>query len=343
LQKFAKIVWAEVIEEHMMEQTRYKKVFITGALGFVGHALSERYRELGSETCGLDVHADASAGVVAGDVSRPEEWQDVVSGCDLVIHTAAIVTNNVTHSEAWRVNVLGTRCVLDAAIKAGAKRFVHISSLAAMRFILEDRADESAAVMSTGNPYVDTKIASEHATLAAHAAGEIACTVIRPADIYGPGSRPWTLIPVQMIKKGLFLLPAHGQGVFRAIYIDDLVNGVMLAAEKDEGRGQIFILGGEKATTCEKFFGHYYRMLGKGEPRMLSTSAAITIAEVGRVIFTLLGRQTELGRGAMEMLSKKNTVSNVKARQLLGWQQEIDVEEGMRRTESWLREQKILE
>ena len=325
-----------------MDQTRYRKVFITGALGFMGRALSAQYQALGAETCGLDVRADASANVVAGDVSRPDEWQDVLSGCDLVIHTAAIVTNNVSREEAWRVNVLGTRRVLDASIKAGVKRFVHVSSLAAMRFILEDQADESAPVMPTGNPYVDTKIASEQVVLAAHAAGEMACTIIRPADIYGPNSRPWTLIPVQMIQKGLFLLPAHGQGVFRAIYIDDLVNGVMLAAEKDEGIGQIFILGGEVATTCEKFFGHYYRMMGKDGQRMLSTSTAVAIAEAGRMIFKLLGKPTELGRGAMEMLSKKNTVSNKKAHDLLGWYPQVDLEEGMRRTEVWLREQGLL-
>jgi nucleoside-diphosphate-sugar epimerase len=326
----------------MMTQTRYRKVFITGALGFVGRALSARYRELGAETHGLDVRGDFEGGVAEGDVTRPEDWQSHINGSDLVIHTAAIVTNNVTREEAWRVNVLGTRRVLDAAKKAGAKRFVHISSLAAMRFILDDGADETAPVMPTGNPYVDTKIASEQTVLAAHAAGEMACTIIRPADVYGPGSRPWTIIPVQMIQKGMFLLPTHGQGVFRAIYIDDLVNGVILAAEKDEGIGQIFILGGEIATTCEKFFGHYYRMLGKGSPRMMSTSAAIAIAEVGRTLFTLLGRQTEMGRGAMEMLSKKNTVSNEKAHKLLGWQPKVDLEEGMRRTEVWLREQRML-
>ena len=156
------------------------------------------------------------------------------------------------------------------------------------------------------------------------------------------GGYPWTIIPVQMIQKGMFLLPAHGQGVFRAIFIDDLVEGVMLAAEKDEGIGQIFILGGETATTCEKFFGHYYRMLGKGSPRTMSTSTAIVIAEIGRAIFTLLGRQTELGRGAMEMLSKKNTVSNAKSHRLLGWQPKVDLDEGMRRTEAWLRAEKML-
>ena len=84
-----------------MEQTRYHKVFITGALGFMGRALSVQYRALGAEACGLDVRADASANVVAGDVSHPEEWQDVLNGCDLVIHTAAIVTNNEAVGIVW--------------------------------------------------------------------------------------------------------------------------------------------------------------------------------------------------------------------------------------------------
>ncbi|MFC1996106.1 NAD-dependent epimerase/dehydratase family protein [Chloroflexota bacterium] len=326
----------------ILEHTQYQRVFVTGALGFVGRAILEHYRDLGVEALGLDLRADSAIGVIDGDVSHPDTWQEHMGGCDLVIHTAAIVTNNVSRSEAWRVNVLGTRRVLDAAIRAKAQRFVHLSSLASMRFILDDLADETAPVMPTGNPYVDTKIASEQVVLAAHAAGEITCTIIRPADIYGPHSRPWTVVPVQMIKKGFFLLPAHGQGVFRAIYIDDLVDGVLRAAENKDGRGQIFILGGESTITCEEFFGHYYRMLGKGSPRMLSTPVAIAIAEIARLVFKLLGRQTEMGRGVMEMLSKKNTVSNAKAQQLLGWRPQVDLEEGMRRTEIWLGEQGIL-
>lgn len=327
----------------MTERTRYKRVFITGALGFVGRALGARYRALGAEVRGLDVRADAAANVVAGDVTRPEGWQAHLDGSDLLIHTAAIVTNNIPRAEAWRVNVLGTRRVLDAAKQAGVKRFMHISSLAAMRYNSEDGADETAALLPTGNPYVDTKIAGEHAVLAAHAAGEIACTILRPADIYGPGSRPWTIVPFQMIQKGLFFLPARGRGIFRAIYIDDLVDGIVLAAEKEVGCGQVFVLGGQAAVTCDEFFGSYYRMLGKGEhPPHFSTRVAVALAEAGRVLFALAGRQTELGRGAMEMLSKKNTVSNAKAKRILGWEPQVDLAEGMRRTEAWLRVQGML-
>ncbi len=329
---------------NLIDHTRYQKVFITGAMGFVGWALASAYRQLGAQVVGLDVRADDSANVIAGDVAEPAAWQDQMQGSDLVIHTAALVTNNVSKTVAWWVNALGTRRVLVAARQAGVRRFVYISSLAAMRFVDKPQADETAAVMPTGNPYVDSKIAAEHAVLAAHSAGELECTVIRPADVYGPGSRPWTIVPVQMIRKGLFLLPMHGQGLFRALYIDDLVAGILLAAEKDEAAGQIFILGGEKPLTTAQFFGHYYRMLGKGDrPRTFSSPVAIAIAETGRFLFRLMGRPTELGRGAMEMLSKKNTVSNEKAHRLLGWQPEVDLDEGMRHTEVWLRAQGMLD
>ncbi len=326
----------------MNVHTRYRKVFITGALGFLGKALMEHYRASGAEVIGLDLRAHPPSAVIAGDITRPDEWEEAVAGCDLVVHTAAIVSNNVPATEAWRINVLGTRKILNVARKYKVQRFVHVSSLAAMRFIAEDCADETAPVMPTGNPYVDTKIASEHAVLAAHAAGEVSCTIVRPADVYGPGSRPWTILPVQMIKKGLFFLPAYGKGLFRPVYIDDLVNGIFLAAATDIAAGHIFLIGGEQVVPCKEFFGHYYRMLGKKGPPVLSTPLAVALAEAGRLLFKMVGKSTELGRGAMEMLAKKTSVSNAKARLLLGWEPLVSLEEGMRRTEIWLRQQKII-
>ena len=80
--------------------------------------------------------------------------------------------------------------VLRAAVAAGVLRFVHISSIAAYGFDFPDGVTENDPVRVSGYSYVDTKVNSEHVVLAAEAAGEIATTIIRPGDVWGPASRP---------------------------------------------------------------------------------------------------------------------------------------------------------
>ena len=190
------------------------KVFITGASGFIGRTIAAKLRARGDEVCGVDIVANPDANVVAGDISAPGDWQDHTAGCDLIVHTAAIVSNSEDMQAQWRVNTVGTRNTLDAAVRAGARRFVYLSSVRAFSDTgFPDNVTEAWPVRPDGNPYVDTKIACEQVVLQAHAAGEIAVTIVRPGDVYGPGSRPWTIIPVEMIKANRFLLPAMGNGI----------------------------------------------------------------------------------------------------------------------------------
>ena len=245
-------------------------VFITGALGFIGRTLADRLRSEGIEVRGVDVRSQPDSGVIAGDVSEPGPWQEHARGCELVIHTAAIVSNAVGLGEQWRVNVGGTRRALDAAARGGASRFVHFSSVRAFSDVdFPDGVDERHPVRPDGNPYTDTKIASEQVALQAHAAGEIQCTVIRPGDVYGPRSRPWTLLPVEAIKARRFVLPARGQGVLAPTYVENLVDGVMLAATRPEAAGQVFTISDGAGVSCAEFFGHYARMLGVPPPTAL--------------------------------------------------------------------------
>lgn len=325
-------------------------VFVTGANGFMGRALMERYSAMGAEVCGVDVEADPARGVVAGDVAEPSGWRRAVEDAQVVIHTAAIVSNNIAPERAWHVNVVGTQQVLDAATDAGAARFVQISTMGVTRFAhlhpeaaqhsLPGRGlDERWPLMPTGNPYTDTKIAGEHAVLAAHASGQQACTVLRPADVYGPGCRPWVLEPIAALRANRFLLPARGQGLFTPVYIDDVVEGIVRAAASPAAAGQIFHLGGEVPVTTLEYFGHLSRMLGMTDPpRSAPTAVAVAVAEVARFIAVVRGQHTELGRGVMAMLAKTRGVSNDKAHEVLGWWPRVDLDEGMRRVEVWLRD-----
>lgn len=312
---------------------------ITGANGFIGRTLAERLRERGDTVRGVDLVADPERGVVAGDVGEPAGWQDVVTAGATVVHTAALVSNLPTLDEAWRVNVLGTRRVLDAAVAGGAGRFVHVSSVRAFSDLgFPDGVTEAHPLRPDGNPYVDTRVASEQVVLQAHAAGELEATIVRPGDVYGPGSRPWTVLPVRMIKARRFLLPAMGRGIFSPVYVDDLVAGLVAAADRPEGVGQVFTLSGGVGVECRDFFGHYYRMLGRRGPVVMPTAAALALATAAERVNRLRGADDETNPTAVRYFCRTGTYSVEKARTLLDHHPRVDLAEGMRRTEAWLRD-----
>jgi nucleoside-diphosphate-sugar epimerase len=319
------------------------KVFISGALGFIGSVLAERYRKSGAEVRGVDVRADPALGVVAGDIGDPGRWQKHAQGCDLVINTAAYAGFGGELNEVWRVNVLGTWRMLDAAAEGGAKRFVQFSSVTTFGFDYPDGVDESYPVRLTGNPYPDSKIASEQVCLQAHMAGDVPVTIVRPGDVYGPRSRGWTLLPVKMIKSGQMVLPAAGRGQIGPVYVDNLVDGVTLAAESPDAVGEIFTIADGYAIDIANFFGYYARMLGKSGVRTLPTPLARTIAAAGGRIEKTLGRDTEMSAASIDYLTKRGAYSIEKARRVLGYEPKVSLEEGMRRCEEWLRSEGLIE
>ena len=318
--------------------SRPKRVFITGANGFIGRALARRYRDYGAEVSGVDMSADPAWNVVAGDVREVDRWRRHLDGADLVIHTAAVVSMVAPMRAAWEVNCHGTRRLLTACREGGTTRFVQLSSVAAFGFDFPDGVDESWPLITNGNSYTDTKITGEHTILAAHAGGELDCTIIRPGDVYGPASRAWVVVPVQMMKSRQFILPDRGRGIFSPIYIDDLVDGVVLAAGLQQGAGKVFTLAHGTGVTCAEFFGHHWRWLGRrGSIPSLPKTVAIGLAEAGAKLARLTGKSTELGRGSIGLLSRRGTYSIEKARRLLGFEPKVDLAEGMRRSEAWAR------
>ncbi|HTM83994.1 MAG TPA: NAD-dependent epimerase/dehydratase family protein, partial [Mycobacterium sp.] len=279
------------------------RVFITGANGFIASALAGRLRELGAEVSGVDLTASPADHVVAGSTLDPTRWADRLSGVDVVIHTAAIVSNAAPLDKAWEVNVLGTQRVLRAAAEAGVSRLVHLSSIAAYGFEFRDGVDETDPIRVSGYSYVDTKVNSEHVVLAAQAAGEIATTIIRPGDVWGPHSKPWTILPLEMIRKGQLILPAHGHGVFSPVYIDNLVDGMILAISSEKAVGQIFNLTDGYGMSCADYFGALAAMT-TGSVRTLPTPVAVRLAAAVGAIQRRLGISSELTPATVGMLNR---------------------------------------
>jgi len=320
-----------------------RRVFVTGAAGFIGRALAARYRAAGAEVRGVDAVADRAAGIVAGDVAQPGEWQRHAAGCELVVHTAAVVSNAQGLDASWRVNVLGTRHALDAAARGSAERFLHLSSIRAFSDLgFPDDVGERHPVRPDGAPYVDTKIASEHVVLQAHAAGELACTIVRPGDVYGPGSRPWIVMPLELVKRGMFALPAWGRGRFSPVYVDDLVDGIAAAAAAPAASGQVLTLAGGTTVSTREFFAHHHRWAGRRGPLLLPTPVAVAAAGAIAAVNRVRGAESEVNPVSMRYFARRGGYSIEKARLLLGYEPAVTLADGMARTEAWLRQQRLI-
>lgn len=313
-----------------------RRVLVTGALGFIGRAVTDMLRTQGCEVVGVDIKADPALGVVAGDIAEPGRWQAQAEGCDAVIHTAAVVSLRRDPEPIWRVNALGTRRVLDAARDAGVRRLVHLSSVTAYSFDFPDGVTEDYPLRCNGVPYVDTKIVAEQLVLQAHAAGEVEGTVLRPGDVYGPGSRPWTVLPVREIAARRLVLPAMGRGIFSPVYVDDLVAGVGLAAESDAAAGRVFNLTSGEGVTTNRFFGYYAALLGRRIP-VVPTVVAKGLAGVVATAAAATGRPSEINAASASYLARSGTYSIAAARSVLGYEPKVALDEGMARSADWLR------
>ena len=181
---------------------------VTGAGGFIGNAVCGALSAEGADVRGLELNADAADRVRASGAAF--EQCDVVDrpvlarclgGADSVVHTAAHVREWGDMDDFVRVNVQGTRNVLDAAVRAGADRVVHVSSVVVYGYDAPGEQDDDVFRPHCGIPYIDTKSASD----------ALACrrgaVVIRPGDVYGPHSVPWVLRPLELARAD-----AHGPG-----------------------------------------------------------------------------------------------------------------------------------
>jgi 2-alkyl-3-oxoalkanoate reductase len=312
------------------------RVLVTGASGFIGRRLVERYREMGAEVRGVDVAADPERGVVAGDVTEPGAWQAQAEGCDLVVHTAAIIGFGGRQERYWRVNALGTRRALDAAARAGAKRFLHLSSIVVFGVDFPDGVEETWPTRTTGAPYTDAKIVSEQAVLAAHAAGEVPCTIVRPGDVYGPASRPWAIMIVEALKAGPVARQDRGRGIFSPVYVDNLVDGIVLAGASEAAEGHVFTVTDGVGVENREYFGRFCEWLGKPPPRSLPAAVMKAATWPIEKAAELRGGESNLNPGTVDYMRRRGTYSIRKARETLGYEPRVGLDEGMERMRQWL-------
>jgi nucleoside-diphosphate-sugar epimerase len=198
----------------------------------------------------------------AGRVADAKAIDKAVGGCDVVFNCAY----------DWimpKENILGTQVLIDACLRHDVRRLVHLSTFATYQPLPEGVLNEESPVEPDGRSYKDTKIIYkdtkieiERLILKSVKEQNLQATILLPTIVYGPYARSWVDYPVKNLLTGTVVLPDNGQGWCAAVYIDDVVDAMLLAAERDQAIGERFLISGPQEVPWKQFFESLQEPLG---------------------------------------------------------------------------------
>ncbi|HPU56964.1 MAG TPA: NAD(P)-dependent oxidoreductase, partial [Verrucomicrobiota bacterium] len=233
------------------------RVLVTGGTGFTGSALVRRLLADGHDVHVIDNAKglffdelrQKGAKIDLGSVEDREFCEKSVNGAEVVYHLAAAFRQlNVPKKYYWNVNVEGTRYLAEAAWKAGVRKFVYCSTQGVHGHIANPPGDENSPI-APEDYYQYTKYEGEKVVNELVARTGFDATTVRPTAIYGPGDPARFLMLYRRCRKGTFMMFGSGKTTYHPVYIDNLVDCFLLAAEKGK-KGEAYIGADE----------HYYSL-----------------------------------------------------------------------------------
>jgi nucleoside-diphosphate-sugar epimerase len=313
--------------------------FVTGGSGFIGGRLIERLvgegrpvRALARSQASAERVAELGAEPVRGDIGERDSLAGAAEGADAAFHLAAHLGEWGPWEDFERGNVEGTRNVLAACAEAGVRRFVHCGTEAAlMAGEPLVGVDETAPLRPDSRaPYPATKAKAEQAVRAASRAG-FETVVVRPRFVWGKGDT--TLLPemVETVEKGRFAWIGGGRNVTDTTHVDNVVEGLVLAAERGRPGEAYFVTDGEPVVFRE-FVTAMLRTQGVEPPeRSVPAWTAAPLARAAEAAWKLLPLKGTPPMTTFRswLLTQECTIDIAKAREELGYAPLVTHDQGL--------------
>ena len=313
-----------------------RRIFITGGAGFIGSRLCQRlvadnriwvYDTLARNALAQTAVADhPNLYVTQGDILDPPALQAAIDAAapDLVVHMAAVAGIDTVIRSPTRtmtVNLIGTHNLFEGLRSqfAHVERVVTFSTsevFGSMAYKVQEQHNTSLAPVGEARwTYSVSKLAAEHLAMAYAREFGLRVVALRPFNVYGPGQVGEGAIHV-FVKRALAGLPLeiHGDGdqIRSWCYIDDMVDGVLLALSRDEAVGQVFNIGNPRGT--------------------------VTILSLAEKVVALSGSSSPIRLVPKTYVDVDLRVPDIaKATELLGYHAQVDLNDGLQRTIEWYR------
>lgn len=295
-------------------------------MGFIGRSLVQNHLARGDAVRVL-TRSPIDGGkpgceLFRGDLAQGSgDLAGFVRGADVLYHCAGeIRAPALMHS----LHVEGTQRLIGAA-SGQVGRWVQLSSVGAYGPRSQGVVTEDTPLAPVG-PYEVTKTLADEQVLAATAKGAFDCVILRPSTVFGPAMPNRSLFQlISMIRKGLFFFVGPPGASANYVYVDDVVNALMLCAEHPQARGRTYIVSDYR--TMEQFAGTLAKALGVGEPRWRLPEGPVRLA--ARLLQRLPGFPLKESR--VDALMNRAVYSSRRIQDELGFAVSVPTEEGLRR------------
>lgn len=327
-----------------MEQADDRVTVVTGAAGFIGGRVAQKFAETGRPVVAMDLpgtsfaHLDDAITTLRADITNAAGLESALAGLKpgLVVHCAALMGGWGKPEAYERVNVDGTRNVCRWAGNNQASRLIYMSSVTVYGLPPRTGVDEETPFRSIGLPYADSKMKAEQVVRAAHEEG-LAATILRPGDVYGPRAHEWVVKLVDSMKANRMILIGGGSGVVNTTYVDNLVDAVEAAETRAESAGRDYIITDGPPTTWKDYLQALAEAAEVRAPRislptLFAWPLVIGLETAGRIT----GARPPLTRMGLRLLTTRVSYDIARARRELNWEPRVDLSRGMSAVGRWL-------
>jgi nucleoside-diphosphate-sugar epimerase len=326
-----------------------KRFFVTGATGFIGSWVAQQLVETGQQvtclvrkTSNLKWLKDLPVEYHYGSLLEPQTLKDGVQSADYVLHIAG-VTKALSPEEFYKGNVQATRNLLEMIREEnpGIKKFVHVSSQAAMGPSPSTAPADEESPMQPLTDYGRSKMQSEH--VAREYMDTLPLTILRPPAVYGP--RDTDVFEVfKNVRNRFNLKVGNIEPVVSIVHVFDLARGIILAAEHPGSGGETYFICNEEPCAWSDVIDILQKLMNKKVLNIpVPYPLAYSFGAVLEAVAHLSGKPTILNRQKIREVNAKYWVASPrKIREQLGYTSLLSLEEGLKNTLEWYREHKWL-
>jgi len=330
------------------------RVLVLGGTGFIGRHLVERLANNGFDVV-VPVRRESSRKclptgplkVVEADLLQPGSLDGLMEGIDTVFHLAAIRGSgwSLGDEDVYRVNVGITKNLMKSAASQTVKHCIYVSSVSVYGHPSNVLVGEEYPC-SPVTRYGQTKYESEKLVKEFQRRGKISSTIIRPVITYGPGDT-WGMVAklISLINSNKYLTIGDGENRVHLIYIDDLIDGLMLILNNPPVWGRTYIFAGEEPITINRLVGIISVALGTRVINLhIPTWFAKLTAQSMEFLYRLLAINKEplVTLDKIDIMCRDRAFDFKRAKEDLRFAPKVGYEEGIERTVAWLKAAKLI-